>query len=296
MRPTIGVAMIVKNEEAMLASCLASVKDADAIYISDTGSKDRTVDIARQFTPHVFTEFRWNDSFCDARNWIKAKLPTDWLLSIDADEQLACPFSNVREAAAQAVNAVKVRLIAADNGQMNYFPRLFRNTPDIPWCGAIHNYPNVIAEDVGDVAICYGYSPAHYLDPDRTLRILEREVRDPSKVRERFYLGREYFYRGRFEDTVIMLGQYVQRSQFLAEKAEAFLIMSKAYRQLGDYDSARDAAAQILIINPTWKEALEWMALLAGEGSGNPRWEANAKVWRRAAETAENRDVLFMRQ
>ena len=300
MNNTIGVAMIVKNEEEMLARCLESVREADAIYISDTGSTDRTVEIAKQFTPHVFTEYRWQDHFADARNFIKNKLPTDWLLSIDADEELACPFQNVREAVEQAFLAVNCKLVAGDNGQTNLFPRLFKNLPHVRWEGAAHNYPNIYGENVGDVRIRYDYSPAHNLDKDRTLRILEREVAKPvpneQKARALFYLGREYFVRGRFEDCVITLGRYVQVSGFLAEKAEAFLIMSKAYWYgLKDPDSARDAALQALIINATWKELLDWLAMLSGDGRGNDRWQKNADQFKRMAATAENHDVLFLR-
>jgi glycosyltransferase involved in cell wall biosynthesis len=295
MTAKISAVLIVKNEEAMLARCLESVKEADEIIVSDTGSTDNTIEVARRYTDKVFTDFVWCDDFAAARNWAKGKATGDWILSIDADEQLACPFSNVRAAVAQAVNAVCVRLIAADNQQNNVFPRLFRNTPEIPWVGAAHNYPNVHGENVGDVAIVYGYSPAHRQDPDRTLRILEKECKDPAKVRERFYLGREYFYRQQYEDTVITLGLYVQQSRFLAEKAEAFLIMGRAYWAMKMGEDARDATLQALKINPNFREACMFMATISGEGTGNSRWEANARQWAAMGATASNEDVLFVR-
>src|SRR4051812_33941627 len=98
----ISVVMIVKNEEALLARCLESVKGADEIIICDTGSHDRTVEIARQFTDKVFTDYLWNDSYCEARNHARRKATGDWILSIDADEFLEGSFDSVREAAAQA--------------------------------------------------------------------------------------------------------------------------------------------------------------------------------------------------
>lgn len=296
MHKTISCVLIVRNEEAMLGACLESVKEADEIIVCDTGSTDSTIEVARRYTDKVFTDFVWCDDFAAARNHAKSKASGDFILSIDADEQLACPFFNVRAAVAQAVNAVSVRLIAADSAQMNTFPRLFRNTPEIPWVGAVHNYPNVMGEAVGDVAIVYGYSPAHKLDPDRTLRILEKEVKDPAKIREKFYLGREFFYRSRFEDTVITLGLYVQQSGFLAEKAEAFLIMGRAYWAMGMGEDARDAVLQALKINPTWKECCLFMAELSGDGAGNERWQRNADQWKRMAATAINDGVLFLRQ
>lgn len=60
-RKTIAVAMIVKNEEELLSRCLETVKGADAIYILDTGSRDRTIEIARRYTDKVFLDFIWID-------------------------------------------------------------------------------------------------------------------------------------------------------------------------------------------------------------------------------------------
>jgi beta-lactamase class D len=71
--------------------------------------------------------------------------------------------------------------------------------------------------------------------------------------------------------------------------------MALAYRKMGLLDDARDACAQALIINSTFKEAILLMAELAGRGSGNDKWEKNAAQWDRMAQTAENFDVLFIR-
>lgn len=295
MLETVSAVLIVKNEEQMLSRCLNSVKDAEEIIVCDTGSEDGTVEVARQYTDKVFTDFQWCDDFAAARNHAKSKATKDWILSIDADEYLHS-FRAVREAITIAPGmAVTVKLLAADNQQMNLFPRLFQNRPEIQWVGAVHNYPNVIGHNVGDVRITYNYSPAHFRDPDRTLRILQRECRDKNKVREHFYLGREYFYRGEYSLCVQTLGYYVQKSAFLAEKAEAFLIMSRAYWNMKLPDDARDCVVQCLIINPHFKEAILHMAVLAGDGTGEPRWERNAAQWKRLAESATNEDVLFVR-
>jgi len=293
----ISAVLIVKNEEAVLARCLESVKEADEIVIVDTGSTDRTVEIARQFTDKIFTDYVWEDHFANARNHALSKATGDWILSIDADEFLTCPFSAVREAAALGFMAVNVKMTAEYGPASTFwFPRLFRRCPEVWWEGAVHNHLSVIGEDVGAVTITFGYSPAHGQDQLRSLRILEREVAThPECVRERFYLGREYFYRGMYDKALPMLGRYVQQSRFLAEKAEAFLTMARAYWELHMADDARDALAQALIIDPNWSEACLFMAVLAGEGSGNPRWESNAAQWKRLAATASNENVLFLR-
>jgi len=78
--------MIVKDEAESLARCVSSVRDyVDEIVIVDTGSKDRTKDVARTFTDKIY-DFPWNGSFADARNFSTSKARKDWVLVLDADE------------------------------------------------------------------------------------------------------------------------------------------------------------------------------------------------------------------
>ena len=70
---TISLCMIVKNEEAVLSRCLDSIADLmDEIIIVDTGSEDRTKEIARRYTDRVY-DFAWTGSFADARNYSFSK-------------------------------------------------------------------------------------------------------------------------------------------------------------------------------------------------------------------------------
>ena len=65
---SVSLCMIVKDEEAVLSRCLTSVGDfADEIIIVDTGSKDRTKEIAWRFTDKIY-DFAWRDDFAAARN------------------------------------------------------------------------------------------------------------------------------------------------------------------------------------------------------------------------------------
>lgn len=282
----ISAVLIVKNEEALLARCLESVKEADEIIVCDTGSSDRTMEIAKQFTDKIYTDFIWCDDFAKARNHAKSKATGDYILSIDADEFLH-DFSKVRKTIESGVDSYDVKLIAGSNGQIHRFPRLFKNSPDVRWEGAIHN--RVVARTIAscEVEITYDYSPAHQQDPQRSLRILEKEASIPGNLREMYYYGRELFYYQRYDECVSILGQYVQQSSFPAERADALLIMSQAYWQKGMGDDARDACLQALNINANFKEACLWMGVIS--------WEWNAKQWHAMAQTADNRNVLFVR-
>ena len=86
MAITISLCMIVKNEEANLARCLKSVRGVfDEINIVDTGSTDRTVEIAREFTDRVF-HFEWINDFAAARNFSFSKATMDYIFWLDADD------------------------------------------------------------------------------------------------------------------------------------------------------------------------------------------------------------------
>lgn len=288
--PRISVVIIAKNEELVLGTCLESVKGADEIIVVDTGSLDKTLEVARKYTDKVFDDYKWNDSFCEARNHALAKATGDWVLSIDADEILHS-MEEVRTAVSladkQQALAVNVKMFASDNGQAHDFPRLFKRCEQNFWRGAIHNHLSTLGETLGNVKITYGYSPAHLLDKDRAMRILEKECKNPENVREMFYLAREYWYRGRFEEALELTGKYVQKSRYLAEKAEAFLMMARIYWKLSMGEDARDACLQALKINANFKEALKFMGELS--------WPANAERWNQFAEHADNTGVLFVR-
>lgn len=78
--------MIVKNEEQFLERCLNSAQAlVDEIIIVDTGSTDRTKEIAKKFTDKIF-DFPWNDDFSAARNESLKHVTKDWVLVLDADE------------------------------------------------------------------------------------------------------------------------------------------------------------------------------------------------------------------
>src|SRR5207237_2451906 len=87
-RMRVSLCMIVKNEEHNLADCLASVADlVDEVIIIDTGSTDRTKDIAAGFGARVF-DFPWVDSFAAARNESLRHATGDWVFWMDGDDRL----------------------------------------------------------------------------------------------------------------------------------------------------------------------------------------------------------------
>jgi glycosyltransferase involved in cell wall biosynthesis len=85
----ISVVVLTYNEERNIAECLQSVRDwAGEIFVVDSGSKDRTLEIAREFTANIISH-RFED-YSRQRNWAQDNLPLchDWVFHIDADERV----------------------------------------------------------------------------------------------------------------------------------------------------------------------------------------------------------------
>ena len=86
---SISLCMIVTDEEALLCRCLDSrISAADEIVIVDTGSTDRTKEIAADYTDRIY-DFKWEDDFSAARNFALSKGYKDYLMWLDADDVIS---------------------------------------------------------------------------------------------------------------------------------------------------------------------------------------------------------------
>src|SRR5258708_19872952 len=88
MNPTVALSMIVRNGGEDLARCLTSVRGiVDEIVIADTGSEDLSIALAESYGARVIG-IPWQDDFAAARNASLREVKSDWVLVLDADEQL----------------------------------------------------------------------------------------------------------------------------------------------------------------------------------------------------------------
>lgn len=84
----ISVCIIAKNEEKHIEECCRRLQPYDLeIVLVDTGSTDRTVELARKYTDRIF-RFDWCNDFSAAKNYALEKASRDWILSLDCDEYL----------------------------------------------------------------------------------------------------------------------------------------------------------------------------------------------------------------
>jgi glycosyltransferase involved in cell wall biosynthesis len=288
----ISVSMIVKNEESCLRDCLESVKEADEIIIVDTGSTDKTIEIAKEYTTKIYSgeEYLWKDDFAHSRNQSLELCKGDWILIIDADEVLEEKGISKLKQTIKKTNkeCLYFKTISKNLINTHNSIRAFKRSPKIYWKGAIHNYLNITDGEYTDIKLYYGYSDAHLKDQDRALRILSEVVKEnPLCHREKFYLAREYYYRQNWKLAIYYYDYYLETSIWAPEMADAWLMKAYCYNNLNENDKAKDCALQAIKINADFKEAFELMGKLSG-----PK---NNKYWKEHSQNCKNNDVLFIR-
>ena len=223
-KPRLSVCMIVKNEERFLGQCLASVKDiADELIVIDTGSTDRTVEIAREHGAQV-GYFEWCNDFAAARNASISPATGDWILFLDADEELSPAEKQNLPALVNSDNVALIRLplINTHQGQVSksILPRLFRNIPAIQFQGCVHEgvYTALLKVSkewqmdisVGDLLILHhGYTAEVISERNKVQRNYELLLK---ALEER--PNEAYFY--------MQLGLELRRMDRLAESFDAY--------------------------------------------------------------------------
>jgi glycosyltransferase involved in cell wall biosynthesis len=200
----LSAALIVRDEQRHLEGCLASIRElVDEIVVVDTGSHDRTREIARAGGARLL-ELDWSDDFSAARNFGLAHCAGRWILYIDADER-ARPLERQR-LAAELDDPSQVALTVRFRPRVGYTPyreyRLFRNDPRIRFRGRIHEkvHPAILEVASSDALAIgasaleldhLGYEGDQRRKHRRNLPLLRAQLeREPDKVYNWHHLGR----------------------------------------------------------------------------------------------------------
>lgn len=171
---TIG--MIVKNEEKYLRKCLEALQPilrsiSSELIIVDTGSTDRTVEIAKEFTDKVFY-FEWINDFSAARNFGLEKAKGEWFMAVDADEIfLSCSdiINFFKSGEYKSYNSASFSVRNYSNPERTgryvdfYVPRLTKILPETRYENPVHEKLNTHGQPLRlltDIADHYGYIKA----------------------------------------------------------------------------------------------------------------------------------------
>lgn len=204
-KTTISLCMIVKNEAEQLSRCLESVKDlVEEIIIVDTGSTDNTIKIAEAYGAKTF-HHPWMDNFSEARNFALKHATCDWILSLDADEELKKEDINLVKEVIKNDGVDGVRCIIHSTSKSttaltkSYFPRLFRNGRGIYYEGTVHERPIIAGKTLASNIriIHHGYA----LDKNKMTaklsaytHLLQKQLKaEPDNPTTHFYLAKTYY-------------------------------------------------------------------------------------------------------
>jgi len=198
--------MIVKNEERFLSRCLESVKPyVNEIIIVDTGSEDRTVEIAQMYTDKIYFH-PWEKDFSKHRNQSISYATGDWILQVDADEELApgggeAILESIRKVGSD-VNFLILNITNMDQKGMPRssfnFPRVFRNRVGIHYEGIVHN--QLVGHGRGEFCSAVLFHYGYYLEEGRmeekrrrSIPLMLRQLEeDPNNVFAMYNLANMY--------------------------------------------------------------------------------------------------------
>ena len=139
----LSLSMIVRDEEQKLGTCLESVKGfCDELVVVDTGSTDNTIAIAKEAVARV-EAIEWPGDFTPARNKALEFVSGDWVLVLDADEQLVDSVKPALQALMAQPDVLVINLLRYEDGAVqspySSVSRLFRKHPAIQWSRAYHS-------------------------------------------------------------------------------------------------------------------------------------------------------------
>ncbi|MCY6482742.1 glycosyltransferase [Clostridium aestuarii] len=212
MSNEISLCMIVKNEEKDLPRCLESVKDlVDEMIIVDTGSTDKTVEIAKEYGAKVYY-FKWCDDFSVARNESLKYATKDWILIMDADDEFCSEDKdkfktlinyNLKEDSIYFLETLNYcgSSINSANITINLNPRIFKNNYGYCYEGEVHNqlvnHKHDFSGKTYSIRIYhYGYLEQNLISKDkkkRNITLLEKQIKkQPEDKYAYFNLANEY--------------------------------------------------------------------------------------------------------
>ena len=280
----ISLCMIVKNEEKVLDRCLASIFDLmDEIIIVDTGSTDRTKEIAGKYTGRIY-DFAWCDDFSKARNFAFEKAACDYIYSADADEVLDEEnhekFRLLKENLMPEVEIVQMYYgNQLANGTVYNFdrelrPKLFKRLRNFVWTEPVHETVRLLPL-VYDSEIEITHKPEHN-HGDRDIAIFEQLLARGEALSKRLtdFYARELFVAGTKEQLIHAKDYFisiVKDSETDADRLKtALAVVVRSCFEAGDvltmYQYAmKDAASEVCCIlgeyyqnRQDYEEAILW--------------------------------------
>lgn len=246
---TISLCMIVKNEEDVLEMCLSSVYDiVDEIIIVDTGSTDKTKEIAKKYKCKIY-DFKWINDFSAARNYSFSKATSDYILWLDADdiflEEDRDKFKKLKKTINNKVDAYSMFYNYAFDEDENVILRFRRNrivkrSKNYLWHGFVHEYIS-IKGNVNNTDICITHNRVHD-SGKRNINIYEQKIAEGYTLdaRDTYYYAKELFDNELYEKSLIIFNEFLDNKEgWIEDKIVACGKIADYYNSKKDYLQCR---------------------------------------------------------
>lgn len=257
---TISLCMIVKNEEDVLARCLNSVKKAvDEMIIVDTGSTDRTKEIAASLGAKVF-DFEWINHFAAARNYSFKQATSEYILWLDADDVLLpedlerlLELKQRKDFNYDTVT-MKYHLSFDENGNPTYSyrrNRLVKRSMNFQWIGPVHEYLSVYGNSFhSDVAVTHR-KVRHASNRNLDIYVARLEQGEEFTPRDQFYFANELRDHARYEEAIKWYDLFLEgKKGWVEDNIAACSRKSDCYAELKKNDLAIRSLLQTLEYSP----------------------------------------------
>lgn len=256
--PTISLCMIVKDEESVLGRCLSCVKDiVDEIIVVDTGSNDKTKEIAAMYTDKIY-DFEWIDDFAAARNFSFSKAKMDYIMWLDADDIIdhenQQKLLKLKSSLDLSTDIVMMKYHIAfdenDNPTFSYYrERLMKRSCHFLWKGEIHE----VITPIGNIKHCdiaVLHKKLKVNDPNRNIKIFQKLIRDGKTLdtRQKFYYARELYYHEKYSEAIKVFEEFFKADdKWIENSISACLDISRCYIRLGEENKALQSLFQSFV-------------------------------------------------
>lgn len=241
---------ISKNEEKFAKRWYESMKEADGVFVLDTGSTDKTVDILKELGVNVKEEIINPWRFDIARNKSLDMLPNDESICVctDLDEVFESGWRKRLEDIISDNDRLRYNYIWSfdkyGNPEVNFYQEKIHKRKGYKWVNPVHEVLKCNLENE-KIITTDEITLKHYPDDKKSrssyLPLLELAVKEePDNDRNVHYLGREYMYYGRYEDSIKTLIKHLEMpsATWKDERCASLRFISRCYRYLKDYDNA----------------------------------------------------------
>ncbi len=246
----IVVYAICKNESKFVKRWYDSVKDADSIYVLDTGSSDDTKEKLKELGVNVYEKVFEPFRFDLARNEILNKLPldADLCISLDLDEVMTPGWRKILEDNYHGETRVSYTYnwhIDENNvPDVTFYLDKIHTRCDYKWTHPVHEVLENINHNETRVTI-KELVVNHYPDKEKSrssyLPLLELSVKEnPEDDRNMHYLGREYMYYKRYQEAIDTLIKHLslKSATWLDERCASMRFIGRCYKNLNRFDEA----------------------------------------------------------